>query len=304
MSTYNAENYIEEQIESILNQTASNWILTILDDCSTDSTPEILKTYRKKYPERIWVYSNKKNIGSAKENFFRLLKFSKYNYVMFCDHDDVWKKNKIERTYRRMLELEQYVQGRQIPLLVHTDLTTVDKDLNVLEESFVNSQGLDPRHIRISRLLSQGVVTGCTTMINRTLINMMGNSSENIIMHDWWACLIAACFGKISFLNESTILYRQHKGNQVGSKKINNLFYNLKRLFEVRKSKKAVNDTYLQASEFYNRFSEDLSKKQAKIIKIYADMQKYNKYQRICTLKKYKMFKKGIFRQLGQILYC
>ncbi len=304
MTTYNAENYLEEQLESIVNQTASNWKLTILDDNSTDSTIEILKNYRLKYPDRITAYCNKNHSGCAKKNFFRLLPFAKHNYIMFCDHDDVWNSDKIEKTYRRMLELEEHVANPHAPLLVHTDLTVVDENLNILQDSFSKSQNLEVKDSKLSRVLSQGLVTGCTMMINANLLNMLGNFSENIIMHDWWACLVATCFGRTSFFDESTIKYRQHTDNQIGTKKINNIFYNLKRLFKFAESKEAINQTYQQASEFLHRFSSELNSRQVSLISIYANMPKYNKAKRIYFLHKYNFFKNGFFRKLGQILYC
>lgn len=304
MAVYNGEKYIKDQIDSIINQTISNWRLVILDDCSTDSTLDILNEYRQKYPEKIVVHTNEKNSGGAKENFFKLVKFSKYNYIMFCDHDDVWKKDKIEKTYRCMLELEQKVASPQEPLLVHTDLNVVDENLKLIDQSMVKTQKLNVYDNRLCKLLTQGSVTGCTMMVNANLLNMMGEFSEEIIMHDWWASLIASAFGKMAFLNDPTILYRQHQSNQVGAKKVNSLKYILSKLLNLKEIKKSISDTYAQAGVFYETYKEILSFRQVKILEIYSNLKNYNKVKRIYCLFKYSFLKRGILRKIGQILFC
>ena len=94
MTVYNGEQYVVPQIESILNQTDSNWKLFIQDDCSTDRTVELIEPYVRRYPERITLLRNEKNSGSAQKNFFSMLPLVEHSYCMFCDHDDVWKPRK------------------------------------------------------------------------------------------------------------------------------------------------------------------------------------------------------------------
>ena len=66
------------------------------------------------------------------------------------------------------------------------------------------------------RLLSQNVVTGCTVMVNRALLDLAAPWPEAAVMHDWYLALVAACFGQIGLVEEATIDYRQHERNQVG----------------------------------------------------------------------------------------
>ncbi|HAN43841.1 MAG TPA: glycosyltransferase family 2 protein, partial [Ruminococcaceae bacterium] len=117
MAAYNGEKYIGEQIESILRQTYKDWRLIILDDCSTDSTADIAMEYSKKYSGKIKFYRNSKNSKSAKNAFFELFKHSESDYIMLCDQDDVWKENKIEITFNKMLESEK-AYGKELPILV------------------------------------------------------------------------------------------------------------------------------------------------------------------------------------------
>ena len=87
MATYNGEKYLKEQIDSILNQTYQNIHLIISDDCSTDETRKILKTYEGN--EKITIFYQENNQGYVK-NFEFLLKQVSSELFMFADQDDFW----------------------------------------------------------------------------------------------------------------------------------------------------------------------------------------------------------------------
>ena len=87
LATYNGEQYIREQLDSILNQDYENWIVRACDDASTDRNYEILEEYKEKFPEQFVVEKNEKGFGSAKLNFMNLIKKSSCEYVMCCDQD-------------------------------------------------------------------------------------------------------------------------------------------------------------------------------------------------------------------------
>lgn len=93
MSTYNGERFLQEQIESILNQSWKNLDILIRDDGSRDQTREILKDYSEKY-SNVYIFLEE-NCGVAR-SFFELLKKSDADYVAFCDQDDIWMEQKIE----------------------------------------------------------------------------------------------------------------------------------------------------------------------------------------------------------------
>ena len=100
MATYNGEKYLKEQIESILNQTYSNFRLIVSDDCSTDNTRMILEEYQEK-DNRIEIYYQDKNLGYIK-NFEFLLNKVENNFYMLSDQDDIWISNKIEKSMKTL----------------------------------------------------------------------------------------------------------------------------------------------------------------------------------------------------------
>lgn len=95
LSTYNGEKFIKKQIDSLIAQTFSNWKLYIRDDGSTDKTISIIEEICES-DNRIFLYKET-NIG-VKASFLSLLSRVEADYYFFCDQDDFWYDNKIEKT--------------------------------------------------------------------------------------------------------------------------------------------------------------------------------------------------------------
>jgi len=219
LSTYNGEKYLNEQIDSILAQSYQNWTLFVRDDGSTDRTVSIIDEYCRIYPKKIKKICNTKGNAGVIRSFEILLENSIADYSMFCDQDDVWLPKKIEKTLDRMKTLE-ITNGCSTPILVHTDLTVVDENLNLIYQSFCKFSRINASAIN-SSIYYLGLinsVTGCTLMINRAARNKVLPFANNIEMHDAW---IAICVkknsGVLSFIEEQTILYRQHSNNVLGA---------------------------------------------------------------------------------------
>lgn len=232
LATYNGERYLRAQIDSLLSQTESNWKLLIHDDGSSDSTCEIIRSFQELYPEKINFIEDSIRTGGARNNFSHLLSFSSAPYVMFCDQDDVWRKDKIEITLRKMLVEERKNPGKAI--LIHSDLEVVDEDLNVVASSMFDYQRL-PRNISsLSDMVVQNNVTGCTVMLNRKAVEVSLPIPSEAVMHDWWiACKVIQNSGVVGFIPNSLVLYRQHGNNAVGSKKVD-VFHYFYRALNVR----------------------------------------------------------------------
>lgn len=100
MPSYNSEQYIDDSIQSVLNQTYGNWELIIVDDCSTDRTVQIIKSYN---DSRIVFLQNEQNRGAASARNYAL-KEAKGKWIAFLDSDDIWHAEKLERQIRFMKE--------------------------------------------------------------------------------------------------------------------------------------------------------------------------------------------------------
>ena len=227
MATYNGRRYVAKQIESILNQTYQDFRLIISDDCSTDSTLKILEEYEAK-DNRIEIFYQGENLGVT-ANFEFLIGKVRSEYFMFSDQDDIWEPDKIEKTVKKLEE--EHLD------LVYTDLSVVDSRLKLLEPSYWRLKGLDYRiqkYNNFESLYLNNFVTGCTMLVKSKWINEFLPFPKNskYILHDYWISLIVSQSGKIGYLDEATVKYRQHKDNQIGSKTKSE---QMKTLDEVRK---------------------------------------------------------------------
>lgn len=215
LSTYNGSEYLEEQINSIFSQTYNSWELYIRDDGSNDGTLDIINEYAALNRERVFLI--KDNLGNVQSaiSFMQLLDEVQADYYMFCDQDDFWLPSKIELTLLKMIETEKNNSGKGV--LIFSDLTLVDNELNLIHESMWEYVGIDPEKSKnIYKVVNSSCVTGCTIMINNKLKEQVLPYPSEALMHDWWITLNAAFLGVVEYLNEPTVLYRQHNNNVLG----------------------------------------------------------------------------------------
>ena len=236
LSTYNSEAFLKEQIDSIISQTLKNWVLYVRDDGSSDSTIFIIEDYCKLHNNIIFMKDELPNLG-ANNSFIKLLSDVEATYYMFCDHDDVWLPFKVEKTLFKMKEIES--RQPQKPLLVFTDLKVVDINLNIINNSMWRYQKTNPQHAKdIYSLSISNPVTGCTIMINQKAKEISLPMSPKSLMYDLWIALNVSNYGYVSYIDEPTVLYRQHGKNVVGAKKTNRMYYlsHVKKLTKVLKA--------------------------------------------------------------------
>lgn len=305
MATYNAEKYIREQIDSILNQSYNNINLIICDDNSTDNTPNILKEYENEH-SHIQVIYNNENIGVI-NNFSKLMKISKSNYIMFSDHDDVWLRGKIEKSLQTIKDLEK--KYTDLPLLVFTDKYITDSDLNIISNSHMEYEKLNSKKFTLNRILTQNSVSGCAMLFNRKLLEIFHDFSKETIMHDYYLTILAATFGHIYFINEPLMYYRQHNSNEVGSSKYsakNILLKGIKVISSEFKNNTSYNilshyffNNIAQAESIYNEYKDQMSETNKHIFEEFISLKDKRRFRFIYTCIKNGFFKTGLIRNLA-----
>ncbi len=300
MTTYNGEKYVGEQIESILASSYQDFELLIYDDGSKDNTMSILRSYESQYPTLVHAYQNGVNLGVTM-NFLHALSRTTADYVMFCDQDDYWKTNKIAVTLKRMRHMEAQI-SKDTPLAVFTDAVVVDSELKVIKNSFFCSGHLNPRKTDLAHLLMENKLIGCTVMINSALRKVLQSHPlpGEARFHDWWIALIASAFGKIGYVNEGTLLYRQHGGNVVGNTSFFSYFKN--RITSLRNQKDALRALEQQAEEFLTIYGDVLNEENRNIIQCFANLQKENMIKRRILLLQFGYLKTGLVRNIGLML--
>ena len=309
MAVYNGQEYIREQLESLKDQTYTEWRLVIWDDRSSDKTAEIVKKFSDEVEQEVIFKVNEKPSGSAKNNFALLINDAKESdYVMFCDQDDIWKKDKIEITFNKMKQAEERY-GRDFPLLVHGDVEVIDENGNINADSMFEMSHINADS-KLPQILIQNHVTGCTMMCNKKLIAGISEyaSSEYIIMHDYLAALYASVFGKIEVIKKPLLSYRQHSGNSVGAKNNNNPVYLLKRLANGRKSyKEAMETSRNQVKFFVEIYRKELAAEkyceEYELMSGYASLGSRAKLYRIMFYKKNHIWKNGTIRKIMQVIW-
>lgn len=304
LASYNGEKYINDQINSILNQSYDNWHLFIRDDSSSDNTLKLEKIMESKYPQKITIYSNQTKCHGPKHNFFTLSKIAldkEYKYIMFCDQDDVWKNDKVESTYLKMKNVENDIE---IPTLIHSDLEVVDENLNVLGNSFMEYRALDPSIKDLNHLLIQNNVTGCTMMVNQALLKkaLQFKDINSVAMHDWWFALIACIYGNIDFLDKSTICYRQHGGNVVGATKVNSPQFIIKRLTGSAHVRETLHLAVDQAKLLMDTYP-DIPKDKKILLKAFSNIYSHNKIYRMNFIRKNNILKQGKVQIIGEYIF-
>lgn len=299
LATYNGEVYLREQIDSLFSQTEQHFRVLARDDGSSDATPDILKAYAQSEPERFLVICDGTPTGSAKANFFRLLKHSTAEHIMFCDQDDIWLPDKIKLTLLTM-KVAQSDLGTG-PMLLHSDLTVVNAQGAVVHPSMFTMQKLDPERLYLNQLLPQNNITGCTMLMNRALADIV-HESDGALMHDWWIGLAAAAFGHI-IVAPNQIHYRQHTANEVGAKDVKSASYFKGKLADTGGIRASILKTYAQAEAFLNTYPDLLNKEQKELIGVFKDLHAKGIFSRMRALSSHKLYKSGLYRKIGQIIY-
>lgn len=303
IASYQGEQYIEEQIHSLFQQSHPDLHLIVRDDASNDTTALKIDNLKKKSPFPFTFIQAQDNQG-LRQNFSSLLETSQAPYVMFCDQDDWWSPTKVEKTLLVMKKLET-TYGKNVPLAVHTDLEVVDKNLNGIHPSFWAYSGLNPHHGHsLNRLLTQNVVTGCTLMINRPLAEIVLPFPEACVMHDWWMSLAASAFGVIEGISEPTMKYRQHDKNDTGAKRYQLLECYKRWSAAESQAKIRVNyqKKFEQAEKFLETYKTRLTQEQQLLIQNFLKLPTASRIDKVCLTYKHRFYKQGLWRNLADML--
>ncbi len=298
LSTYQGAEYLEALLDSLVAQSYPHWRLIIRDDGSSDQTRVLIERFVQQHPKQaLWLDSESGRLGCC-ASFATLLSAADAPYLMFCDQDDIWLPEKIALTLDAMHVAE--LNTPTTPLLVHTDLKVVNRDLQIIASSFWAYAKLNPDHAELHQLLVQNVITGNTLMINQATKQLALPIPEAAIMHDWWLALIGAAFGKIIAVKQPTILYRQHSHNAIGAKtfKLQKLLQKLLQL----NAHRFLLATQRQASAFGRQFESLLDQEIHGMIFAYSNLGHYNFIKKLALIFTYKFYANSLSQNLSNIV--
>ncbi|WP_281337302.1 glycosyltransferase family 2 protein [Flavobacterium eburneipallidum] len=222
LCTYNGSKYLTKQIESILNQegTTPDEII-ICDDKSTDETLKIITKYKDFYPDIFKIFINDVNLGSTK-NFEKAISLCSGDYIFLSDQDDIWKKNKIQKTVA-IFNQNPNAEG----VFSNADLIDQNNDpiesLTIWESVFFLEKEL-PKPIDYFNILSKNgnIATGATMCIKSSIKEFIF-PFDGCILHDERIANILALRKSLFYSTENLISYRIHDKQQIGMKNIDRI---------------------------------------------------------------------------------
>jgi glycosyltransferase involved in cell wall biosynthesis len=207
LCTYNGAKYIQEQIESILQQTYSNLEIIVVDDCSKDDTIGIVKSIAEK-DARVQYFVNETNLG-YNLNFEKACKLCKGNFISISDQDDVWELDKIEKLLKKLTQKPETVLVHSMSANFKADGKTKLRSLKLI--NFETG----------SNVLSYMVynsISGHNMLFKRSLLTASLPFITNVY-YDWWLVVQACGLGKIEHLPEILSWHRVHDQNITGAKR-------------------------------------------------------------------------------------
>ena len=224
LCTHNGVPYIAEQLRSILHQSLPPSQLVVSDDASSDGTValvrEIIARFRAERPGSVLKFTLLQNpvaLGVVK-NFERAVQECSGELIALCDQDDVWQPHRLETVAR------VFAQRPELTLL-HSDAQLVDAGGKPLQHTLFEAIGFSAAERlavhegrAFDALLRRNLVTGATTVFRRELLDL-ALPFEPAWVHDEWLAIVASLTGRVDFLPDPLVDYRQHGANAIGASK-------------------------------------------------------------------------------------
>ncbi|MBQ8033846.1 MAG: glycosyltransferase family 2 protein [Bacteroidales bacterium] len=204
LSAYNGEKYIEEQLESLINQQGVEIDILVRDDGSSDKTHEILDKWQNK---GLLKWYKGENLGFAKSFMNLVQKAADYEYYAFCDQDDIWLPEKLKRAVDMLSKIENDINLYCSNVYYYKNGVTyggIHKQVPVFDKYTSMVRNIAP---------------GCSMVFSRRLKDILAAAPpRKLIAHDFWIFQSAMLLGEVVYDFTPTMLYRQHENNQIGQK--------------------------------------------------------------------------------------
>lgn len=218
LCTYRGGRYVTAQLTSIFEARPACTELVVVDDASGDGTPAVVQRAIDAWQGRAVIEVNVVNEGSVR-SFEHALRLTTEPIVFLADQDDAWHPEKPARM------LAQFA-ARPDLLLLHTDARIVDDAMQPLGYTLLRAieasaeERVAIRHgDAFDAFVRRNIATGATIAMRRSLLEA-ALPIPDCWVHDEWLATIASAIGRVDFLDEALIDYRQHANNQIGARKL------------------------------------------------------------------------------------
>lgn len=254
LTTYNGSKFLSEQLQSIDAQTLPVSRITARDDGSSDETNLMMEKWAAGRANVLLLHGARLGVTN---NFLTVLANpdADSDYFAFCDQDDVWLPDKMERA---VAALGRYRPDE--PAMYCSRVEYVDENLKHLGYSRV------PKHIAFANALVENIATGCTMVLTGRARDLICERlAQRARLHDWWCYLAISAFGRVIYDVRPNVKYRQHPNNVVGatSSKWDQFHRRLAHFLNQESDARLLSD---QALEFKRCFGDLLSEQNRKIL--------------------------------------
>ena len=218
IATYNGQEFIKEQLLSILNRTMPVDEIVICDDQSSDDTVKIIQEL---LCDKIYLYQNEKNLG-YKLNFKKALSYCKGDYIFLCDQDDIWLENKVEvmiqiinvnKNIKVLASTYDLIDENNNP--IHIDINPKFSNKNMYKCK-VKTNALVK--VPFERLIVENSFQGCALCLRKQVNEKFQRCFSVDFHHDWLINILASEQNGMYFLNIPLFKYRIHSKNTIGLK--------------------------------------------------------------------------------------
>jgi glycosyltransferase involved in cell wall biosynthesis len=255
LATYNGQNHLRAQLDSIINQTYKNIEIVASDDCSSDNTEEILKEYAKDH--NLTYKINSKNLG-FRQNFQEAILMCKGEYIALSDQDDIWVENKLELLLQKLQKTNM--------VLVYSDVTKIDNNLKSLNEHIIKPKFNFYEGDDSLCFMHINICSGNAMMFKSSLIEHIIPISKIHPYHDWYIATIATKYGGVCYLEDDLVFYRRHSAQVTNEAEKN--YKSIKDRFQ-KKNKKTIKwaEEHLNIFKSYSYIYNDLKDADKEILK-------------------------------------
>lgn len=261
LCTYNGEQFLGDQLKSIVEQTLLPDELVVCDDCSTDGTLRILEEFRDKVSFPVQIQQNERNLGSTK-NFEKAIRLCSGDIIVLSDQDDLWVPEKLET-------LEAAFQTNPDIGYAFSDGDLVDENLQPLGRRVWESNQFQGEFLaeyvsgeQLLCFLRWQFVTGATMAFRSRLKDyIFPFPKDKVWIHDGWIAVIGSAIGEIGLpIDQPLILYRQHGRQQMGANLSNRPTGLWNDYLTLKENRKEFIRKWALASAFFHHLRQHLQK--------------------------------------------
>jgi glycosyltransferase involved in cell wall biosynthesis len=208
LPTFNGGNFLDEQFQSLADQTLPPTRILVRDDGSSDQTLAIISAWQDRLPiSLVDTHNDHCGLLQSIQRLLAAVPPDDIDAIAFCDQDDVWHPRKLEWA------MSVLVNYHHTPALYCASATLTDPALND-----IGKLPYPPRGPDFPNALVENIATGCTSVLNRRAVQYLQSPwPSGVLLHDWWAYLVISAVGNVIYDPRPVLSYRQHGRNMVGA---------------------------------------------------------------------------------------